>query len=365
MNYKLRDTFLEDGFYVTQNYMARRDYYAQFNLLGHEGVDFGHSDKKRQVRSPLTGTVFIAYDKNYGNYAVVEDYKQQCAVYLCHLENVVVVSGEEVTAGDPIGEMGQSGNSTGEHCHCNFLILQDGSNKYRAKKWNWGYLDLMYPRDTGETVKFDGVEDYSITWGSGTTPESTQLSECEIHKNNLQNQVNGLLKDIEAQKGVISDTETKLGTANGRIQELTKQNEDLSQQLGSTNSTIKALTDKVQSLNNVVGEYQKEDAVQISQLKEAYDRETIANTARFLGVKELRAELKLSSTIDNIDDAENEAITAVQSLYQTNVSLQTKVKDLEAQAKKLTTQSKHIDKLSIKEVIIILIDKIKEKYGKK
>lgn len=213
---------------------------------------------------------------------------------------------------------------------------------------------------------YDAVCNFDSYITSDSLPEaSKELAECNIHKSNLQNQVNGLLKDLEAQKGVISDTETKLGTANGRIQELTKQNEDLSQQLGSTNGTIKALTDKVQSLNNVVGEYQKEDAVQISQLKEAYDRETTANTARFLGVKELRAELKLSSTIDNIDDAENEAITAVQSLYQTNVSLQTKVKDLEAQAKKLTTQSKHIDKLSIKEVIIILIDKIKEKYGKK
>lgn len=192
MNYKLKDTFLEDGFYVTQNYMNNPTYYAQFNLLGHEGVDFGNSNKQIMVRSPLSGTVFVSVDKNYGNLCVVEDYKQQCAVYICHMTGVKVVTGQEVKSGQQLGEMDATGNSNGEHVHLNFVILKDGLNKYRLKKYNWGFLDPQYPRDTGSTIKFEGVEDYTIQWGEGEITSDPNLQqritdlEKEVSEKNAQ-----------------------------------------------------------------------------------------------------------------------------------------------------------------------------------
>lgn len=163
--FKFLDTFLLDGFYVTQNYFARPSYYAQFNLLGHEGVDFGHANKKVQIRTPLGGTVFVSTDPNYGKFAVIENYIQRCAIYLCHMENIIVESGEEVVAGEVIGEMDDTGNSSGEHCHLNFSILNEqGNDKYHTKAQNWGFLDPRYPRDTGNPVTFAGVEEYSIEW---------------------------------------------------------------------------------------------------------------------------------------------------------------------------------------------------------
>lgn len=42
-----------------------------------------------------------------------------------------------------------------------------------------------------------------------------------------------------------------------------------------------------------------------------------------------------------------------------------KIKSLEKEIKRLSTHKMPIDKLSIKDCIIILIDKLKEKYGKK
>lgn len=161
----LLDTFLEDGFYVTQNYFNNPGYYKKFNLLGHEGVDFGNKNKKVMVRSPLIGTAFVGQDKNYGWFTVIEDYVQGCAIYLCHTLKPVVVSGQEIIAGDDIAEMDDTGNSIGEHCHLNFLILNEsGSNKYRIKSANWGFLDPFYPRDTGKPKRFAGVEDYDVEW---------------------------------------------------------------------------------------------------------------------------------------------------------------------------------------------------------
>lgn len=164
--FKLLDTFLIDGYYVTQNYGARKSYYAQFNLIhGHEGVDFGHTNKLKKARSPIAGTAFVGKDVNYGDYVVVEDYKQGCAVYLCHFDSISITSGQQVKAGDVLGEVGDTGNTTGEHVHFNFVILNEsGSNKYRAKQWNWGFLDPRYPRDTNPPLAFAGVEQYTVQW---------------------------------------------------------------------------------------------------------------------------------------------------------------------------------------------------------
>lgn len=163
--FTLLDTFLLDGFYVTQNYFNNKSYYSKFNLLGHEGVDFGHANKKKMARTPISGTAFVGWDDAYGWFTVIENYKQECGVYICHMIEPVVVSGQEVKAGDEIGEMDDTGNANGEHVHFNFIILNSsGSNKYRKKEYNWGYLDPMYPRDTGNPVTFTGVEDYEIEW---------------------------------------------------------------------------------------------------------------------------------------------------------------------------------------------------------
>jgi len=195
MTYKLFDTFLEDGFYVTQNYMNNPSYYAQFGLKGHEGVDFGHKNKEVIVRSPISGTAFVSTNKNYGEYCVIEDYKQQCGVYICHMQKIKVISGQEIKVGQQIGEMDDTGNSNGEHVHFNFLILENGSNKYRSKQFNYGYLDPMYPRDTGKTVKLPGVEEYVIEWGKGVNTSDTTL----------QDKITVLERDLAEQRQQVSN----------------------------------------------------------------------------------------------------------------------------------------------------------------
>lgn len=199
-----------------------------------------------------------------------------------------------------------------------------------------------------------------------TTPATDkELAECNIHKTNLQNQVNGLLKDIEAQKGVISDTETKLGTANGRIQELTKQNEDLSQQLGAIRGELSSAIQKIDTQNKVISSYVNEDAVQLETLKrlerENYDTKTLLGGL----LSHFAQELKVSLGSESQEDAISKVIDAFDAFYSSSSSANDKIKSLESEVKKLTTQSRHISKLSIRDCIIILIDKLKEKYGKK
>jgi murein DD-endopeptidase MepM/ murein hydrolase activator NlpD len=47
-------------------------------------------------------------------------------VFYCHLSSVAVANGTAVSAGDVIGALGSSGNSTGPHLH--FEIQRNGSS---------------------------------------------------------------------------------------------------------------------------------------------------------------------------------------------------------------------------------------------
>lgn len=214
----------------------------------------------------------------------------------------------------------------------------------------------------GKTYSYDMV----CNFDSYLSPEmSKELAECELHKSNLQKQVNGLLKDIEAQKGVISDTETKLGTANGRIQELTKQNESLSSELGSVRADLKTALESAKTAKEAL---QKELSDQLDygdKWENEQEAHNITKSKLDALLWDMEDTLKLSHTSTDIGERIFVALATLGKLHQTIVVYEDKVKALETEVKKLTTHSKHIDKLSIKDCIIILIDKLKEKYGKK
>lgn len=83
---------------------------------GHKGIDFVSDDKR--IYAATDGRVrVIAYDGGgWGNYLSVGDKDGMRHLY-CHLKSVSVKVGQDVKAGDVIGIMGSTGNSTGVHLH--------------------------------------------------------------------------------------------------------------------------------------------------------------------------------------------------------------------------------------------------------
>ncbi len=197
------------------------------------------------------------------------------------------------------------------------------------------------------------------------TDISKELAECNLHKTNLQTQVTGLLKDIEAQKGVISDTETKLGTANGRIQELTKQNDNLSSELGAVRGELNSAIQKIDTQNKVISSYVGEDAVQLETLKrlerENYDTKTLLGGL----LSHFAQELKVSLGSESNEDAIEKVIDAFDNFYSSSSSANGKIKSLEDEVKKLSVYKRGIEKMTLSQCIMLVIEKIKEIYGKK
>ena len=88
-------------------------------LHGHNGIDIGN-----RIGTPIvaaaTGEVVIArssgWNGSYGQMVVITHPNGTQTLY-AHMSKVEVVSGEKVVKGQKIGEVGNTGNSTGPHLH--------------------------------------------------------------------------------------------------------------------------------------------------------------------------------------------------------------------------------------------------------
>lgn len=140
--YTLHDTF-EGSYRVSQPFGANPWYYKRFGFWGHEGVDFATPVGVKAL-APVNGQILrTGWDKAYGNYIVVWDPKQLCAVWFTHLSKISVKGGQIVKIGQTIGLTGNTGNSTGPHLHIGFV--ETDRNATRKNRWNGyqGYLNCL------------------------------------------------------------------------------------------------------------------------------------------------------------------------------------------------------------------------------
>jgi murein DD-endopeptidase MepM/ murein hydrolase activator NlpD len=86
----------------------------------HTGVDYA-APTGTEVVACKTGTVLeaktnVSWGPSYGLSVIIDHGKGVRAVY-AHLSKVAVMKGDKVKAGQKIGEIGSTGNSTGPHLH--------------------------------------------------------------------------------------------------------------------------------------------------------------------------------------------------------------------------------------------------------
>lgn len=88
-------------------------------IHGHNGVDLA-SSIGTPVFAAASGRVIVAkmggYNGGYGNMIIITHEKGVQTVY-AHLNDIYITSGQTVTQGQTIGELGNTGKSTGPHLH--------------------------------------------------------------------------------------------------------------------------------------------------------------------------------------------------------------------------------------------------------
>jgi len=118
---------------------------------------------------------------------------------------------------------------------------------------------------------------------------------------------------IRIVEGELVDAD-KLVRANTQIQELIKQNEELSEELGKCRSEKQIMVDKMESLNKIIEEYNKEDAIQIRDLKQAQDERNQIKQSLDEFLRSIRDLLKLPRDYTDREEAISESLNALQSL---------------------------------------------------
>lgn len=136
-------------FVVTQGFGLRPEYYGQFGLLGHEGLDGipKNVNDKRFYSLPFKGKVIKDFDMAskggaYGINCTVWYPEIKEAWQYCHASVNYVGIDQELPPTTYLGDFGATGNTQGAHLHINRFEVDD--NGIRLNKNN-GYLGGIDP----------------------------------------------------------------------------------------------------------------------------------------------------------------------------------------------------------------------------
>jgi len=101
---------------TTSPYGVHRNYNSGQYYSFHTGQDFA-APGGSPVLAPADGIVALAEPLTVRGISVILDHGAGLFTGYWHLQEALVVPGEKVQAGDPIGLVGTTGRSTGEHLH--------------------------------------------------------------------------------------------------------------------------------------------------------------------------------------------------------------------------------------------------------
>ena len=94
-----------------------------FGNAGHRGTDIP-APERTPILAAHSGTVLVSgWNDSYGNQVLLDNGAGLSTRY-AHMTATAVTAGETVTAGQVIGYVGSTGDSTGNHLH--FEVMQDG-----------------------------------------------------------------------------------------------------------------------------------------------------------------------------------------------------------------------------------------------
>lgn len=100
------------------------NYVSRWMSSGHRGADICAAYGTTIIASDSGTVVAAGWHYSYGNYVEIDHGNGYKTLY-AHMSAIAVTQGQAVAQGDKIGEVGSTGNSTGNHCH--FEMFYNGS----------------------------------------------------------------------------------------------------------------------------------------------------------------------------------------------------------------------------------------------
>lgn len=210
-------------------------------------------------------------------------------VHYAHNQQVIRKSGDHGNEGDELSRLGNSGTT---YAHLHFSIFTVDPSTLRN-----GIDTIAKTKDELNQWWEDPIQ-FIEKW---MDPPIDWEAEC---KN----------KDEE-----IDAKNKQIGNLEGQVKGLLSNNSELSKKLGECQSQKQAMAIKIESQNNIIGEFQKEDAVQISDLIDAQDERAKYKRMYSGLLVSIRDGLKLSKSYTDSQVAESEALVALDNLNQSKL----------------------------------------------
>jgi murein DD-endopeptidase MepM/ murein hydrolase activator NlpD len=137
------------GAVISQHFMARPTYYAQYGLPGHEGTDFAMSwislkkTEGQPVLASAPGHVRVVDTVDNSNYgiSIIIHHAQGFETTYAHLRDVIVQPDQAVQRGDVIGYAGNTGNSSGAHLHLNLKQKGNAAPGFKLDARGYGIVN--------------------------------------------------------------------------------------------------------------------------------------------------------------------------------------------------------------------------------
>jgi len=270
---KLQKDLFEGDFPLTQGFGENPDWYAPFGMLGHNGIDYGTATGTN-LYSCINGKIIEVENdtSGYGKYIKIEN--DECGVLYTHMRVLSPLSvGSKVTAGDLIGESGNTGNSTGPHLHFGvFPKPRDRGNGYA------GYIDPFNKNQ--------------IEWVESLNNPQDPLDEIA----RLTQQVFDLKEKVEDER---SEHVEKIAAKDKIIDQQQKQGQELTVQLisarkGTDDATqqLKLIRDEYTAFKDVHANYVVENDLKIGDLDENLKKERELVLKRDETISDLKIEVK-------------------------------------------------------------------------
>ncbi len=146
------NTPFQAGYRITQLFGARPEYYQQFGLKAHEGVDLIPADANWDMLCVEDGVVVRELDDQrlstgsihpYGIHVVLFNRESGRSWWYCHLAENNVSMNQVLKRGDKIGKMGNTGNTEGPHLHLGLRYADANGNPINLDNGFKGFVDPL------------------------------------------------------------------------------------------------------------------------------------------------------------------------------------------------------------------------------
>ncbi|PIE50117.1 MAG: peptidase M23 [Flavobacteriales bacterium] len=112
---------------ITSKFGYRHNPFTGRSSEKHSGIDFKGAYGSR-INATADGEVFFAGVRGgYGNCVIIQ-HKNNIKTLYAHMRKITVKQGQKVSLGDKVGELGNTGRSTGPHLHYEIMMNDEKIN---------------------------------------------------------------------------------------------------------------------------------------------------------------------------------------------------------------------------------------------